>query len=512
MWNTNLLAAGALALAGISILYAGPLAAQPSAPTACVDGLAGDMPCDGVDFISFMSIEQLGGGTDAKAANVWGWTDRQNRREYVLLGLTDSTAFVDVTDPAAPILVGSLPTHTTTSNWRDVKVYRDHAFIIADLPSEHGMQVFDLTRLRDVEQMPATFTSDAHFDGFGDAHNLYINRGSGFAYVVRTTTPELCNGALYMVDIRDPLNPAFAGCVEAGGLASDSYCAIYRGEDEEYRGREVCVIASDDDLIVADVTDKANPDVLATLAYANIARSHNAWFSPSHNYFVTVDMNDELNTGANTRVFTWDLRDVDNPQLIGVYDGPTGASDHNIWLRGNKAYVGNFRAGVRILDASGIESGLLEQDGFFDMIPGDNNPGHNGGAWAVYPFFQSRTLVVVDKETGLYLLEQQPALALEVDYQYMMSDGSSGQRTAALFDDNTFLDGDGAQGAWQLRVATPRLVLQYEDGEECGARLIGRFAEDNTLQGARLCTDGSGLRGLWTGTLSDPTTSPDPAQ
>ncbi|MEM9057591.1 MAG: choice-of-anchor B family protein [Pseudomonadota bacterium] len=490
------------ALAGLALIAQASAFAQGTEPTACTDGFAGEFPCDGVDFLSFLSIAELGGDADTKVANVWGWEDPADGREYVLLGLTDSTAFIDVTEPTAPRLVGKLPTQTTDSKWRDIKTYRDHAFIIADVPSVHGMQVFDLGLLRNANAAaPATFAADAHFTGFGDAHNLYINRESGFAYVVRTTTPELCNGALYMVDIREPLSPAFAGCVEDGGLASDSYCVTYRGDDVAYRGRELCVIASDDDLIVADVTDKTAPVTLATLGYANIARAHNAWFSASHNHFITVDMNDELNTGANTRVFSWDLRDVDNPTLIGVYDGPTGASDHNVWLRGDKAYVGNFRAGVRILDASGLEDGVLEQEAFFDMIPSDDNPGHIGGAWAVYPFFASRTLAVADKEAGLYLLRQQRAEALTLDLAYTMADGSTGKQSLTLFDDSSFDDAAGQAGTWSMRPARPGLVVQFDDATGCSARLIGRFDPEAGLRGVRLCTDGSGARGVWTGTL-----------
>ena len=478
--------------------------AQPTSPVACVDGLAGDYPCEGVDYLSFMSIVALGGGPEAKAANAWGWTDRETGREYVLMGLTDGTAFVDVTDPSAPVLVGTLPTHTVSSKWRDMKVYKNHAFIIADLPSRHGMQVFDLTRLRDAGPAPQTFAPDAHFDGFGDAHNIYINRQTGFAYVVRTTDPELCGGALYMVDIRDPVNPSFAGCVGEGGLASDSACVLYRGDDVDYRGREICVIASDDDLVVADVTDKAGPVHLATLGYANIARAHNAWFHVSHNFFVSADMNDELNTGSDTRVFIWDLRDVDAPGLIGVYNGPTGASDHNVWLRGNKAYVGNFRAGLRILDATGIEAGLLEPKAHFDFIPEDDNPGHIGGAWSVYPFFTSRTLAVVDKEAGLYLVREQRALAMRLGYGYFMADGSSGERLADLYDDGTFVDDAGDEGTWSLRPERLRVVLQYDSDAGCGARLVGAPDAEGSLRGARFCTDGSGSRGVWFGSVSEP--------
>eukprot|EP00666_Eupelagonemidae_sp_cell4sb_P004397 gene4397-575_t len=33
------------------------------------------------------------------------------------------------------------------ASWRDAKVYKNHAYIVADV-SDHGMQVYDLTQLR----------------------------------------------------------------------------------------------------------------------------------------------------------------------------------------------------------------------------------------------------------------------------------------------------------------------------------------------------------------------------
>ena len=382
---------------------------------ACENGLAGDYPCDQVDFLSFMSLAELGATSDeAAGANVWGWTDPQTNKEYVIMGLTDGTAFVDISNPENPNYLGSLPTHNNISSekYRDMKVYKDHAFIIADFNSLHGMQVFDLTQLREVSAADnmitgtVTFTETAYFDGFGDAHNIHINEESGYAYVLRATNPELCSGAMYMVNIQDPKNPTAAGCFDEGGLASDAMCVIYHGNDPEYQGKEVCIIASDDDMIIADVTDKANPVNIKSIGYQNITRAHNAWLTADHNYFVSADMNDEMMLGLDTRIFVWKFTDVDDPQLIGTYVGPTPASDHNVWIHGNYAYVGNFRAGVRILDITDIANGNLTQAAYFDMVPADDNTGHSAGAWAVYPYFANGLMAVSEKGTGLFILRQ----------------------------------------------------------------------------------------------------------
>ena len=63
------------------------------------------------------------------------------------MGLDDGTAFVDISEAMDPILLGKLPTTTETSDWRDIKVYKNHAYIVSEAAG-HGIQVFDLTRLR----------------------------------------------------------------------------------------------------------------------------------------------------------------------------------------------------------------------------------------------------------------------------------------------------------------------------------------------------------------------------
>ncbi|MDX1437443.1 MAG: choice-of-anchor B family protein, partial [Anaerolineales bacterium] len=282
--------------------------AQGLGPAPCENGFAGPFPCDDVDFISFLSNMELGAGPGEEAANLWGWTDPLTGVEYVIFGATDLTAFVDISDPENPVVIGTLPTETIPSEkYRDMKVYQDHAFIVADQNSLHGMQVFDLTRLRDVITPTATFTATAVYTGFLDSHNVYINEDSGYAYVARTTTPlpAPCSGAIAMVNIQDPHNPTHAGCLDYGGLASDSICVIYHGPDPDYQGRELCLVASDDDIIVADVTDKSNPSLIDQLVYADISRAHNVWVTEDHRFFVSADMNDEVFHGFNTRIFIW---------------------------------------------------------------------------------------------------------------------------------------------------------------------------------------------------------------
>ena len=95
------------------------------------------------------------------------------------MGLTDQASFVDITDAENPRYIGRLlmTEGANGSTWRDIKVYKNHAFIVSDGAGEHGMQVFNLARLREVGSEPITFEADAHYDGIASAHNIVINEG-----------------------------------------------------------------------------------------------------------------------------------------------------------------------------------------------------------------------------------------------------------------------------------------------------------------------------------------------
>ncbi|MCA9739239.1 MAG: choice-of-anchor B family protein, partial [Gemmatimonadetes bacterium] len=163
------------------------LTALTGEPIDCTaQGEAAGFGCQDVDLVSFLPVSELGGERGIMVSDIWGWTDPESGKEYAILGRFDGTSFVDVSDPARPVYLGNLPlTEGATKNlWRDIKVYDNHAFVVADAAGEHGVQIFDLTRLRAFDGTPETFTEDAHYSGIHSAHNIVINEETGFAYVV----------------------------------------------------------------------------------------------------------------------------------------------------------------------------------------------------------------------------------------------------------------------------------------------------------------------------------------
>ena len=97
-----------------------PTVVPAMGPTTCTRGMAGEYECSNVDLLSFVPLKDLGSNGDGN--DIWGWTDPDTGREYAIVGCADGSSFVDVTDPSNPLVLGFLPTHTTSSLWRDMKV------------------------------------------------------------------------------------------------------------------------------------------------------------------------------------------------------------------------------------------------------------------------------------------------------------------------------------------------------------------------------------------------------
>jgi hypothetical protein len=209
------------------------------------------------------------------------------------------------------------------------------------------------------------------------------------------------------VDVRDPMNPKFVACYSGDGYTHDSQCVTYHGPDAAYANHEICFAANQDTLTLVDVTDKSNLKQIARKGYYEFGYTHQGWLTDDQNYFVVDDEFDEVDYGHTAYTYIWDVRDLDNPQLLKTYHARFRAIDHNQYIKGDRIYQADYRAGLRILDSSHIAQGKLREVGFFDIFPADDSPNFNA-AWNVYPFYNSGVVTIAGIEQGLFIVMPQP--------------------------------------------------------------------------------------------------------
>lgn len=374
----------------------------------CAEGEAAGFSCEGVDLLSFLTIDALGGRAGETVSDIWGWTDPQTGREYALIGRAGGLVMVDVSNPSEPSVRGIIEANPSIA--RDIKVYADHVFFTGDGAQNHGLIVFDLTRLRDLTEVGAVLEPDAVYEGIASAHNLAIDTESGFAYALGASGGgETCGGGLHMIDIRNPIEPTFAGCYTDteglifAGRTHDTQCTVYRGPDADYYERQICFASNETALRIVDVTDKQNPVPIAAASFPAQAYIHQGWLTEDHRFFYLDDELDELigNT-ERTRTLIWDLTDLDDPTYAGDLLGPDAATDHNMYVKGDRLYQANYEAGLRVVDISSPTEPV--EVGHFDTTPYGPNPPGFSGAWSVFPYFESGTIIVSSITEGLFVL------------------------------------------------------------------------------------------------------------
>ena len=403
----------------------------------CTAGKAAEFDCESIDLLSHLRRTDMGAASRILVNDIWGWTDPETGREYALVGMENSVAIVDVADPISPVYLGTLPSHDpdAVAIWRDMKVYRNHMYVVADAQgANNGMQVFDLTQLRGIDRnsLPATLVETANYQGIGSAHNVFVHEETGYAYLAGSRGGNTnCGLGLHIVDIRDPVSPKFAGCHDepdvgrsfSSGYVHDVQCVTYHGPDATYHGREICVASSETAINIVDVTNKSSTVSVAVMRYPLVAYAHQGWLTEDHTFFIANDELDERNFPdgfGGTRTLFWAVTDLDDPVLLHEYFGPVKTIDHNLYVRGNYAYLSNYEAGLRILDIEDIANPV--EIAYFDTDPVSNRVSFEYGAWSSYPYFESGIVVVSSMEQGLFVLQPKTISIIEAEQDAELPD------------------------------------------------------------------------------------------
>jgi choice-of-anchor B domain-containing protein len=326
---------------------------------------------------------------------LWGYAD--NGKEYALVGTVEGTVLVDVTTPNLPQILQFIPGHATPY-WREIKTWQHYAYVVSE--SGGNVQIFDLSTL-------PSWVSHSTWKGDlwqGDSvkvnkvHTLWIDE-NGIMYLNGT------NNDLVMADLNtDPLNPDIVGLYQAGYVhdcyvRNDTMCTA-----EIYNGH----------FSIVDVSDKANPIVLATQTTPSNF-THNTWLSDNGQYLFTTDEK------SGAYITAYDITDLSDIKETDRYrTASSGVIPHNTHVLGNFLVTSYYRDGVTIMDASNPHN--LVEVGKYDTSPlaGD---GFNG-VWEVYPYLPSGNLIAGDMEEGLFIL--QPTYVQAAYLQGTITDQATG--------------------------------------------------------------------------------------
>lgn len=393
----------------------------------------GGFSASGVALLSNIPVEDFPddpiAGPQTLANEVWGYLSPSGR-EYAILGLWKGAAFVEVTDPLNPVIVGYVSGGGVNQVWRDMATFGEHAYIVSD-GAGIGLQVVDLTG---IDGGVITDTVTDLGVGYSRAHNVYVNPDSGFLYLC---IPNLNGGnGLSVVSLSDPAHPVIAGFwtdTDPGVRCHDVQVVSYTSGP--YTGREIAFcFAEDDGIRIVDVTDKANMFRMSSLVYPTTTYTHQGWLSDDRQFLFIGDELDELNNPVvdDTVTYVADVGDLNNPTLATTFSNGLCSIDHNLMVRGEFVFEANYTAGLRIFDISDVNT--IQEVGFFDTHPDDNTLSFNG-AWGVYTALPSGVVLVSDEDHGLFVLDASEATGGD-----QVPGDSDGDGDVDLFDLAAFLD------------------------------------------------------------------------
>jgi choice-of-anchor B domain-containing protein len=328
----------------------------------CVKGVAGPFRCHMADLMTFLPIGEMGGGPGSiyggAGNDVWGWTDPETGAEWVIAGRSNGTSFIDMRDPTNPVFVANLPAHGVTELHSDMKVYKNHAFIVKDGP-DNGIQVFDLTRLRDIDRddAPVTVDADAVYEEISNAHDIAINEDTGFAYAVGATggaigelpnlvtidapssaagsyqarganfgpAPDAAGVSGDVVLVNDGVETATDGCQPLAGFTAGSIALVDRGScnyvvkaaNAQAAGAVAMIVVNN---VGGGPVTMGGSDPSITIPSVMVSRDDGNTIKAGLPASGTVSSNPEANPCDGGGLHMVDIREPQNPTFAGCFD------------------------------------------------------------------------------------------------------------------------------------------------------------------------------------------------
>ena len=327
-----------------------------------------------VDLLGYLSFEQ-------NTSDITGFY--QDGREFVAIGLQNSTAIVDVSEPTNPYEINRIS--GGNSMWRDLKYYERHVYIGTE--ADDGVKVVSV----DNPDNPVLVHT---IDDFGNSHNIHID-DDGFLYVVGTSGG--CD--IWIYNLENPSSPIQEGC----------WNGEYIHDLEVYNNKAYASGIYSGVFYIIDVSDKSNPDTMLSYQTASGGQysTHDAAVTFDENYLIIADES----PGAIISIY--DISDYSNINKISEYytsgydgDGYLYRSSHNVYIQESSGLLitSYYIDGTRIIDISDPSSPI--EIGYYDTSEGDlasqGDPYY--GNWGTYVDLPSGNIVSSDIENGLFIL------------------------------------------------------------------------------------------------------------
>ena len=263
-----------------------------------------------MELISFMDFGQ-------NVSDITGFY--QDGREFAVIGLQNTTAFIDVTNSSQPFEVGRID--GGNSIWRDLKYWNRHVYIGTE--ADDGIKIVNV----DDPDNPVLVNTITDVD---NSHNIHIDN-NGYLYIVGADEYDIW---IYSLD--DPANPQLVG------TWNTEYCH----DIEVYNNKLYGAAISANQFYILDVSDKSNLKTIIT--HLTGSATHDCAVTYDEQVLITADET------AGGHIKIWDISDYGNINLLSEYMTHPEHSVHNVYIRPgtNLAIMSYYVDGTRGVDFS----------------------------------------------------------------------------------------------------------------------------------------------------------------
>lgn len=345
-------------------------------------------------------------------AGVWHYAN--GGREYALVGVSDRLSIVDVSVPANPVELFSVPAlNGQNSLWREVKTYGDYAYAVSE--GGGGVVCINLSYLPDSIQFNRWYGNNAIAGQLTRAHT--VAAADGYLYVFGSQ--DLPPGGAVIADLTDPMNPVYVGSY-SGNYIHDGYIrndTLWAGEI--WAGQ----------FSVIDVSNKTNPTLITTVTTPS-QFCHNTWLTDDGTYLFTTDEK------QNSPVGVYNVHDINNIELVETYltDSMPSEEVHNVRVFNNYLINPSYGSQITVCDATYPDN----------LIEVANYPTGGFLCWDASPYLPSGNIIVTDADGFLYVFE--PVLARACYLTGLVTDSVTGnpvpQASIKILNTNVSATGD----------------------------------------------------------------------
>ena len=307
--------------------------------------------------------------------DVWGMTVADGS-EFAFVGESRSTWVINATNPRVPTTMAVLSAPSCT--WRDFTSVGNFVYSVSQCHA--GIRVFEMVKSASgwsVRDHGYKQTSRVR-----SAHNIRSDPATGNLYVVGGN-----NRGLAIFDTRSPASPVFLAV----------WSTLYVHDACIRRGRAYVANGGAYRTTILNITNPASISTIGT-AFTAAGYNHACWVSEDDQILCIAD--EIQRNGVTPHMTVWDISNPSSPVKRGDYDLGGNSIAHNVFVVGRTAYMSYYFHGFHMIDLGDPTRPTVHA--IYDTST--YTSGYNG-AWGVYPFQDSGTIYVSDRQNGFFAVQ-----------------------------------------------------------------------------------------------------------